>query len=110
VTQARQVKAGRHVAVYWDGQITLEVGVELLGPFDGYADVVRSDTPAGMTASTTHFGPYNTLGAAHQAICQWCDAQGVQRAGPSWEIYGHWQREWDQDASRIRTDVFYLID
>src|SRR6516162_3717380 len=38
--------AGRHVAVYLDGQINLEVGVELHGPFSGYGEVVASAIPA----------------------------------------------------------------
>ena len=24
-------------------------------------------------------------------------------------IRGNWQREWDTDSSRIRTDIFYLV-
>ena len=31
--RAQQARAGRHVAIYWDGSIHLEVGVELYGPF-----------------------------------------------------------------------------
>jgi hypothetical protein len=30
-------------------------------------------------------------------------------AGPNWEVYGHWQDEWNSDPSKIRTDVFYLL-
>src|SRR4051812_15755021 len=51
--------AGRHVAVYWDDQINLEVGVELDAPFAGHGEVVGSATPAGPTAVVTHLGPYN---------------------------------------------------
>jgi hypothetical protein len=32
-----------------------------------------------------------------------------QLAGPNWEIYGHWQNEWNKDPSQIRTDVYYLL-
>ena len=32
--------AGRHVAIYWDGQINLEVGVEVATPFAGHGEVV----------------------------------------------------------------------
>jgi len=108
--RAQQTPAGRHVAIYWDCTIRLEVGVELHGPFAEQGDVVRSATPAGMAASTTHLGPYAGLGAAHDAVLQWCRAGNHRLAGPSWEIYGHWQREWDDDPSRIRTDVYYLVD
>jgi hypothetical protein len=93
--RAQQVKAGRHVAIYWDGSIRLEVGVELFGPFTERDDVVVSSTPAGLTAWTTHFGP--------------CAAHGHRLAGPSWEIYGHWIDAWNADPSQIRTDVFHQV-
>jgi effector-binding domain-containing protein len=107
--RAQQVKAGRHVAIYWDGSIRLEVGVELFGPFMERDDVVISSTPAGLTAWTTHFGPYGRLGAAHDAVRGWCTANGHRLAGPSWEIYGHWIDAWNADPSQIRTDVFHQI-
>ena len=107
--RAQQARAGRHVAIYWDANIRLEVGVELDGPFAEQGEVVRSATPAGAVASTTHFGPYGGLGAAHDAVRRWCRANNHRWAGPNWEIYGHWRREWDADPSQIRTDVFYLL-
>jgi effector-binding domain-containing protein len=107
--RAQQTRGGRHVAIYWDSSIRLEVGVELLGPFVERGDVVRSATPAGTVASATHLGPYGELGAAHGAIRQWCKTNNRQLAGPNWEIYGHWQRGWDADPSLIRTDVYYLL-
>ena len=107
--RAQQAQAGRHVAIYWDDSVRLEVGVELHGPFAERGEVVRSATPAGAVASATHFGPYSGLGAAHEAIRRWCMANNHSLAGPNWEIYGHWQGEWDTDPSRIRTDVFYLL-
>src|SRR5689334_5259262 len=72
--RAQQTSAGRHVAIYWDGSIKLEVGVELHGAFAERDGVVRSATPAGPVASVTHFGPYGGLGAAHDAVLQWCKA------------------------------------
>jgi effector-binding domain-containing protein len=110
VIRAQQVSgAGRHVALYWDDQINLEVGVELEAPFAGHGDVIGSATPAGRVATTTHFGPYGQLGNAHEAICQWCASNGYKLAGPRWEIYGHWVDEWNSDPSKIRTDVYYLL-
>jgi effector-binding domain-containing protein len=107
--RAQQTPAGRHVAIYWDHDIRLEVGVELHGPFVENGDVVHSATPAGTVASATHFGPYGGLGAAHDAIHQWCKANNHDLAGPCWEIYGHWKHEWDANPSQIRTDVYYLL-
>ena len=109
VVRAQGTRAGRHVAIYWDAAIRADVGVELEGPFSEQGEVVRSATPAGLAATVTHLGPYQGLGAAHEAIHQWCDAHQHRLAGPKWEIYGHWQRAWGDNPSQIRTDVYYLI-
>ena len=109
VMRAQKIKAGRHVAIYWDGSIRLEVGVEVQAPFSEQGEVVRSATPAGIVVSTTYLGPYAGLGAAHDAVHQWCRANNHRLAGPSWEIYGHWDPEWDAVPSRIRTDIYYLL-
>jgi effector-binding domain-containing protein len=107
--RAQQAQAGRNVAVYWDSSIRLEAGVELLGPFAERGEVVRSATPAGHVAGATHFGPYRGLGAFHEAIRRWCKANNHNLAGPNWEIYGHWQRDWNTDPSQIRTDIYYQL-
>src|SRR3954464_13880737 len=107
--RAQGIRGGRHVAVYWDGSIRLEVGVELPGEFVEQDGVVHSATPAGAAASTTHFGPYHGLRPAHDAVREWCKANGHRLAGPSWEVYGHWLPDWDADPSLIRTDVFYQV-
>lgn len=101
--------AGRHVAVYLDCAFHLEIGVELESPFAGHGEVVGSATPAGLVAGATHYGPYGQLHLAHTAIHEWCRNNGYDLAGPSWEIYGHWQDDWDRDPSKICTEVCYLV-
>ena len=101
--------AGRHVAVYLDDQINLEVGVELDGPFTRHGEVVVSATPPGLVATTTHFGPYQLLHKAYEDIRQWCAANGHVLAGPNWEVYGHWKDEWNSDPTKICTDFFCLL-
>src|SRR2546430_10724 len=56
--RAQQIKGGRNVAIYWNGDIRLEVGVEVAQKFAEHDGLVRSATPAGLTAFTTHIGPY----------------------------------------------------
>lgn len=110
VIRAQQIPgAGRHVAVYLDDQINLEVGVEMGAPFAGYGEVVGSATPSGPVATTTHYGPYRFLHEAHEAIRRWCGDNNYRLAGPNWEVYGHWSDEWNSDPTKIRTDVFYLL-
>jgi len=105
--------AGRHIAVYLDANVdvlNVEVGVELAAPLGApVGEVVASAVPAGTVATATHMGPYPTLSRTHQAIRDWCKAHRHDLAGPNWELYGHWLDEWNQDASKIRTDVFYLL-
>ncbi|MEO7190533.1 MAG: GyrI-like domain-containing protein [Vicinamibacterales bacterium] len=113
VKAAQVTGAGRHIAIYRGGEnglLDVEIGVEVSSPFPGHEDVVGTLTPAGEVATATHFGPYAQLRLANEAIRGWCDEQGRTRAGISWEIYGHWQQEWDRDPSQIRTDVFYLLE
>jgi effector-binding domain-containing protein len=107
--RARSLKAGRNVAVYLNANIDLEVGVEMAGAFEEQEGIVRSSTPPGLVASAIHFGPYQGLAATHDAIRAWCATHGHQLTGPNWEIYGHWQPEWNADSSAIRTDVFYHV-
>ena len=83
-------KPGRHLALYLDCEINLEVGVEMPQPFTGSDRVVRSETPGGLVATTVHLAAYHRLGEAHRAICQWFTDNGHVLAGPSWEVYGHW--------------------
>jgi effector-binding domain-containing protein len=108
--RAQQVAgAGRHVAVYWDGEINLEVGVELAAPFTEDDGVVASVTPSGSVVTTTHYGPYRELSRAHEAIREWGRRNGRRLAGPNWEVYDHWKDEYNSDPSKIRTDVYYLL-
>lgn len=110
VLKAHGVKgAGRHVALYWDDEFNLDIGVELATPFAGHGEVVSTATPGGTVATAVHFGPYNQLPMAHQAIRLWCKENGHQLAGPNWDLYGHWIHEWCDDPSKIRTDVVYLL-
>jgi effector-binding domain-containing protein len=113
--------AGRHVTVYLGRSRTpcvtddahedfnLEVGVELTQPFAGHGEVIASSLPVGEVATTTHLGPYQLLPDAHDAIQKWCADSGREPIRPCWETYGHWLDDWNNDPSKIRTDVYYLL-
>src|SRR5262245_43225295 len=103
-------RPGRHLALYLDGQGSVEVGAEIVEPFAGNDRIHCSQLPAGRAVTTIHFGPYTRLSEAHAAIREWCAEQGHRRSGISWEIYGHWEESWNTDPSKIRTDVFYLLE
>jgi effector-binding domain-containing protein len=63
------------------------------------------ETPHGVAAMTTHYGDYGRLGEANAAILSWCRANDRLRAGPSWEVYGHWHA----DPAQLRTEIYYLL-
>lgn len=111
--------AGRAGAVQLDGQnvfvynhsqgpseLDVSFGVGVTAPFKTVGAVEPTPLPVGEVATTTHWGSYAKLGAAHDAVIEWCRLNGRKRAGASWEVYGHWT----DDESRLRTDVFYLLE
>src|SRR5947209_3021714 len=63
---------GRHVALYLDGAINLEVGAEVGQPFAGDGNVVCSSLPGGTVATVAHFGPYDRLADAYDALNRFC--------------------------------------
>lgn len=109
--------AGRSGAVQLDGQnvfiyraataglLTVDFCVGVRAPFAAVGAVVPLETPHGVAAMTTHQGDYGRLGEANAAILAWCQAKGRLRAGPSWEVYGHWHA----DPAQLRTEVYYLL-
>lgn len=91
-------------AVDQPGQLDIEFGVGVSAPFVPVGAVRPVELPVGEVATTTHWGSYANLGAAHDAVQAWCRAQSRAPAGPSWEVYGHWT-----DGEPPRTDIFYLL-
>lgn len=64
----RALTAGRNIALYLNANIDVEAGVEVASDFEEEGEIVRSSTPAGVVVSAIHFGPYQNLGIAHEAI------------------------------------------
>lgn len=107
--RAQGLRGGRHVAVYLDDVIDMEIGVEFDAPLVEAGEVIRSSTPGGLVATMTWFGPYAGLRNAYVAIREWAAANGHRLAAPRWEVYGDWEPGWDDDPSRIRTDVYWSV-
>jgi effector-binding domain-containing protein len=100
---------GQNIFVYRDSGVSdesdIEFGVGVKAPFLPAGAVRYSELPIGEVATATHWGDYAKLGAAHDAVLAWCRANHRERAGPRWEVYGHWT----DDLARLRTDVYYLL-
>jgi effector-binding domain-containing protein len=88
-----------------DTPMEIDFGVQVLRPFTDEGEVVCTQTPAGEVAMTTHVGSYDKLSAAYDAIHSWRAATGRSFGQYSWEIYG----DWTDDASKLETQVVYLL-
>jgi effector-binding domain-containing protein len=99
------VRPGRNVMLYRDDVPDVVAGVEVTEPFAGAGRVVGSSLPAGRVATTTLRGPYEHIGVAHEAVIRECDALGLRRLGPRWEVYGHW----DENAPAPEVEVYWLV-
>jgi len=99
-------QTGHNVMLYRDDVPTVEVGVEVAGPFVPTGRVVPSELPAGRVATTLHRGPYDGLKAAHQAVHDWCVANGHVATRTRWEVYGDWR----DDPRELETEISYLVE
>ncbi|HUP85729.1 MAG TPA: GyrI-like domain-containing protein [Acidimicrobiales bacterium] len=93
-----------------DGEpgMPLEVGVRVDRAFDDAAppaDVCCRELPAGRVARATHVGRYERLGQTHDAVVAFCHANGLERTGRSWEIYG----DWNEDVDLLETEVVHEV-
>jgi effector-binding domain-containing protein len=97
----------RNVMVYRDDApgVRVEIGVALDVPCPLTGRVVASALPAGQVATTVHHGSYAGLGEAHQAVADWCAANGRQPAGTRWEVYGPHR----EDPAEVWTEISWLL-
>lgn len=100
------LKFGLNVAVYLEGPKRMEVGVQVPGDFEPPADLVRTQSPGGFAAHTSHIGPYSELDKAYDRLHTWIAQKNLKMLGPFWEVYGHW----NEDQSKLRTDIYFLVE
>lgn len=87
-------------------ELDVAFGVGIREPFENIDNVVATVVPGGEVATVAHIGSYTGLRNAHNAVIDWCRAHNRRQTGISWEVYGHWT----DDESKLRTDIFYLLE
>ena len=98
-----EVRPGRNVMLYKDDVPNVEIGVEISGSFAPIGRIVASALPGGRVVTTTHRGSWD-VGPAHQAVIDECARLGLERLGPRWEIYGHFNAPGDEEV-----EISYLV-
>jgi effector-binding domain-containing protein len=99
---------GQNIFIYHHGApgvLVVDFCVGTAERFEPIGEVSWRETPGGPAVTTFHMGDYGGLRGAHDAVHRWCKDNGRRLAGPSWEVYGHW----DADPAKMRTDVYYLL-
>ena len=98
-------KHGHNVMLYVDDLPTVEVGVQVNGPFEARGHVMPSSLPAGPVATATHAGPMAQLAETHETVCVWCAEHGHDLTRVRWEIYG----DPDPDTGNFAVQVFWAL-
>lgn len=95
----------RNVMLYLDDRPQVEVGVLLDRPCPLTGRVTASALPAGTAATAVHRGPFGEVGATHDAVVRWCEAEGHPLSGVRWEIYG----PHDDDPAKQWVEVYWQL-
>lgn len=89
--------------------VDLEAGVIVTDPVQPAGEMTPGELPAGPAAIAVHTGTYETLGATHEAMQQWLEANPVQKQnGGPWELYISDPAE-ELDPAKWLTEVIYPL-
>jgi effector-binding domain-containing protein len=90
--------------LYLDHVPHVEVGVELTQPCPLTGRVVASSLPAGTVAKAVHWGTYDGLGGAHDAVKRWARERDGRAPGRGGRCTGR-----TDDPAEVWTEVYYLL-
>src|SRR5262249_6511729 len=68
------------------------------------------ELPAATTAATVHHGSYDTIGAAHETILRWIEANGYRIVGPDREMNLYHTMPIRQDDPSYVTEIQYPVE
>lgn len=111
IVQGGQQPAGMPFSRYYamDGHtVDFECGMPVASPMEGAGRVQAGELPAATVATVTHTGPYDNLPQTWSALFEWMGSQGLQPAGPPWEVYVT-DPGAEPDQSKWRTDIFFPV-
>jgi effector-binding domain-containing protein len=94
------------------GQIPDGFDIETCIPIENLispADPMRSrELPAGLQAFTVHYGAYDDMGNAFEAVWKWIQEHGYEMVGPPRDVVLIGPNE-TSDPSTYRTEIVYPV-
>ncbi len=88
--------------------VDFECGMPVASPMAGAGRVRAGELPACTVATVTHMGPYDNLPQSWNALLSWMGSEGLEPAGPPWEVYVT-DPGAEPDQSKWRTDIFFPV-
>ena len=88
--------------------VDFECGMPVASPMAGAGRVQAGELPACTAATVTHMGPYDDLPQSWNALLAWMGSQGLEPAGPPWEVYVT-DPGAEPDQSKWRTDIYFPV-
>lgn len=67
--------------------VKAEVGFPFQGPVAPTPPLRIVELPGGRLVTTTHVGPYESIGEAWDRATSWMTESGLEASGPPWECY-----------------------
>jgi effector-binding domain-containing protein len=106
------VRPGINIARYEgpaeDGRVILHVGFDIGSQDVTTGDLLRIvDLPPARVAALVHRGTMEDIAPAFEALIHWTKDSGYTLAGPSRELYHHWD---DEDPAGHVTELQLLLD
>ncbi|MDQ4028126.1 MAG: GyrI-like domain-containing protein [Actinomycetota bacterium] len=93
---------------YEPEKVDLETGFPVSERIEAGGRVQPTELPGGRAVVTWHVGPYDGLADAHNAVRAYIEDEGLEPAGPSWEVY--WTDPGEEpDPSKWRTEIIWPI-
>src|SRR5579859_321012 len=87
--------------------LDVEIGFTTTKEMPEQDNIQRGSIPAGKAASVLHVGPYDGLGAAHDALHRWMAEKGYEKASGYYELYLNDPQTTPPEA--LKTEVFTLL-
>jgi effector-binding domain-containing protein len=79
---------------FGETETDVEVGMPVSERATGEGRIESGALPGGVAISTWHVGAHDSLGDAYGRLSAWLEDNGLEAAGPAWEVY------WWIDPSR----------